>query len=91
MTKAKIIEALNEADALAEKIQFLKEAMDVLREEGGKAKLIIKSKSGRYDYTAELNEKLGEECLQVMVKDFNERLSALSKEVESYISGKMEV
>lgn len=86
MIRAKLVEVLNQIDSIAQNIEFLGGAINALKEEGGKAKLIVKTKTGSYDYTVELNEKLAEKCLKAMVEDYNERLSALPKEVESYIS-----
>lgn len=91
MDKSKIMQALSEADELAESIKTLKDAFDALREEGGKVKLIVRTKSGRCDCTTELSEKTSEKCLTILVASYNERLATLSKDVESYISGKMEV
>lgn len=66
---------------------ILADALDALREEGGKVKLCVYTKSGHEDCTSELTEKSSEECLKILIKEYNDQIRAIQKEVNEVLDG----
>lgn len=78
---------LYEAETYLKGIHILSDALDALREEGGSVKLCVYTKSGYKDCTTELTEKTSEECLKVLIKEYNDQIKSIKEEVNSVLDG----
>lgn len=65
----------------------LVEALDVLKKEGGKVRLVVYNKSGHIDCTVELTEKSTDECLKILIREYNECIKNIKEEVNDILDG----
>lgn len=73
--------ALSKAEEFQDGVNTLVNALNVLREEGGKVKLSVYTKSGHGDCTSELTEKSADECLKVLIREYNDLIIGIKKEI----------
>lgn len=73
--------ALAKAEEFQDSINTLVNALDILREEGGKVTLSVYTKSGHGNCTSELTEKSADECLRVLIKEYNGLIVKVKQDV----------
>lgn len=77
----KIRDMLYKAEEYQRGAHILADALDALREEGGEVKLCVYTKSGHKDCTSILTEKTSEECLKILIKEYNDQVKSIKEEV----------
>lgn len=82
-----IKELLYKAEEYQAGVIILTNALYELREEGGKVKFCIYTKSGRNNCTLDLSEKNANECLKVFIDGYNEQIRTIKKEINTMLDG----
>lgn len=73
--------ALANAEDFQGSINTLVNALDILREEGGKVTLSVYTKSGHVNCMFELAEKSADECLRVLIREYNGLITKIKQDV----------
>lgn len=80
-------DGLRRAEEYLRGAHILADALDALREEGGKVKLCVYTKSGHKDCVTELTEKSSEECLKIIIKEYNDQIKSIKEGVNIILDG----